>query len=77
MRPDEYLANRQRLGLTQSELAVRLGVARSTVERREKGKMAITPEAALAILALRSPGRARRRPNVRVSYGLEAKPEDH
>lgn len=47
----QYKTLRQRLG-TQSEVARRLGVARSTVARRETGAMLITPEAALAIMAL-------------------------
>jgi DNA-binding XRE family transcriptional regulator len=47
----DYKANRKRLG-TQAKVAAQLGVARSTVARREVGKMPITTEAALAILML-------------------------
>jgi len=47
----EYKAARKRLG-TQAEVALRLGVARSTVADRERGAMVITREAALAISAL-------------------------
>lgn len=47
----DYKATRERIG-TQVEVAARLGVARSTVQRRELGKMVITQEAALAIRAL-------------------------
>ena len=54
MTASEYLSARKRLG-SQAEVAARLGVARSTVERREKGKMPITHEAELAILALKKP----------------------
>lgn len=51
MNASDYLKARIKLG-TQAQVAERLGVARSTVERREKGKMPITNEAALAIKAL-------------------------
>ena len=51
MTPAKYKHARKRLG-TQSEVAARLGVARSTVAHRESGKMPITKEAALAMLAL-------------------------
>lgn len=56
MTAPEYLTIRQHLG-TQQGVAALLGVARSTVERREKGKMPITHEAELAILALGKPKR--------------------
>lgn len=51
MTPAEYKANREKLGLTQAELASRLGVTRRTIINREQGRL-ITCEAALAILAL-------------------------
>ena len=48
MTPAEYKALREKLGLTQDELASRLGVTRKTVNLREKGAK-ITREAQLAI----------------------------
>jgi DNA-binding XRE family transcriptional regulator len=47
----EYKALRERLNLTQGELASRLGVTRKTINARENGAK-ITEEAALAIGAL-------------------------
>ena len=47
----DYKATRERIG-TQVEVAARLGVARSTVARRETGTMPITEEAANALLWL-------------------------
>jgi DNA-binding XRE family transcriptional regulator len=47
----EYKARREKLGLTQVELARVLEVTRMTVSKRENGKV-ITREAALAITAL-------------------------
>ena len=47
----EYKATRKRLGMTQSALAVALGINRVTVAKREGGGL-ITREAELAILAL-------------------------
>ena len=47
----EYKSFRERLGLTQAGLALRLGVSRRTIIFRETGAR-ITEEAALAILAL-------------------------
>ena len=44
----EYKALREKLGLTQDELASRLGVTRKTVNLREKGAK-ITRESQLAI----------------------------
>jgi len=52
MTATDYKTARRNLG-TQTEVAARLGVARSTVERRERGKMPITREASLAIRALK------------------------
>jgi DNA-binding XRE family transcriptional regulator len=47
----EYKDLRERLNLTQGELASRLGVTRKTINARENGAK-ITEEAALAIGAL-------------------------
>jgi DNA-binding XRE family transcriptional regulator len=47
----EYKARREKLGLTQVELARVLEVTRMTVSKRENGKV-ITKEARLAITAL-------------------------
>lgn len=49
--PEGYKERRKALGLTQEELAKRLGVSRKTVVLRESGKT-ITKEAELAILSL-------------------------
>ena len=56
MSPADYKALRETLGLTQAQLAERLGIARETVARREAGhpRNPITPEAALALDALSS-----------------------
>lgn len=56
MSPADYKARRESLGLTQAQLAERLGIARETVARREAGhpRNPITPEAALALDALSS-----------------------
>ena len=51
MTPTEYRTHREQIG-TQAAAARVLGVARSTVIRREDGSMPITTEAALAITAL-------------------------
>lgn len=51
MTPTEYRTARQGIG-TQAAAARVLGVARSTVIRREDGSMPITTEASLAIIAL-------------------------
>lgn len=48
MTSTEYKTLREKLGLTQDELASRLGVTRKTVNLREKGAK-ITREAQLAI----------------------------
>lgn len=48
----EYKTFREKLGLTQAELASILGVTRKTVNARETGAARITKEAELAIGAL-------------------------
>ena len=48
----KYRERRERLGLTQIELAARLGVSRRTIINRERGRL-ITREAAGAIKALK------------------------
>ena len=54
MMSSEYKAIREKLGLTQAELAAVLGVTRKTINARENGAK-ITEEAALAIRSLSSP----------------------
>ena len=51
MAPEQYKTARKKRG-TQAEIAARLGLARNTIIRRERGALPITREAALAILAL-------------------------
>ncbi len=51
MTSDEYKMLRERLDLTQGELASRLGVSRKTINSRENGAR-ITYEAALALRML-------------------------
>ncbi len=53
MTSDEYKTLRERLDLTQGELAVLLGVSRKTINSRENGATRITEDAALAIRALK------------------------
>ena len=65
MTSSEYKAIREKLGLTQSGLAARLGVTRKTVNARENGAK-ITEEAALAILSLSSSSAPFRLPNAEV-----------
>ena len=54
MTPAQYRRQRERLGLTQAELAARLGVTRETVTRRETGKKPITGEAEMAIKSIKA-----------------------
>lgn len=51
-KPADYQAQREKLGLTQAELAKRLGVSRATINRRETGQNPIHPEAAFALAYL-------------------------
>lgn len=55
MTPHQYRRAREKRG-TLSAVAARLGVDRSTLFRRESGRVAITEEARLAMLALPVPG---------------------
>lgn len=50
--PTGYQAQREKLGLTQAELATRLGVSRATINRRETGQNPIHPEASYALAYL-------------------------
>ena len=52
MTPIDYKAAREKLGLTQRDLAERLGVTRATINAREARRTRITTEAELAIEAL-------------------------
>ena len=52
MEASEYKETREKLGLTQAQLADRLGVTRKTINRREAGEATITTEAELAIRSL-------------------------
>lgn len=54
MTPADYRSIREALGLTQAQLAERLGVTRKTVNARETGAGPITAEAALALRAFTS-----------------------
>lgn len=58
MSPEDYRANREKLGLSQMALARQLDVSREIVNKRENGKKRITEEAALAILQLLSSSNA-------------------
>lgn len=49
MTPAQYRALRERMKLTQGELAKKLGVALNTISRRELGQLEISREAELAI----------------------------
>lgn len=62
MSPAEYKAARKERG-TQQGVAALLGVRLSTIQRRESGKIKITREAEIALLALRKQKRAPRRLN--------------
>jgi len=48
----EYKKSREQLRLTQAGLAALLGVPRTSISRRESGKLNISDEAALAIRQL-------------------------
>ena len=53
MTPATYRNRREKLNLTQRQLAALVGVSRATINRRERGHEAIDAEAALAIRALK------------------------
>ena len=56
-----YRDKRKRLGLTQTELGAQLGVHWTTICRRERGSLALTREAELALDAVgRSKSRAKK-----------------
>lgn len=53
MNRSEYTQNRIDLGLTQAQLAEKLGVQQATISMRESGKSKIKREHVLAALALK------------------------
>jgi len=59
MKPVEYYRRRKELEMSQRELAVWLGVSKSTVERRESGVSRINHEAQLALERTRELQRVR------------------
>lgn len=59
MSSEEYKATRERLGMTQAQLAEAVGVKRLRIVQREDGAT-ITREAELAILSLCKPKRSRK-----------------
>lgn len=62
MSSEEYKATRERLGMTQAQLAEAVGVKRLRIVQRENGAT-ITREAELAILSLRKPRTPRKQGN--------------
>lgn len=64
MSSEEYKATRERLGMTQAQLAEAVGVKRLRIVQREGGAT-ITREAELAILSLCKPKRSRKQGNDR------------
>ena len=52
MTSNQYKATRERLGMTQAQLAAKLGVTVLTVKRRERDGAKIGREAEIAIKAL-------------------------
>lgn len=52
MQPDELKEVRQEMGLTQGELAERLGLSPQFVGRMERGAQAIEPRTVLAVRQL-------------------------
>jgi len=49
MNAEQYKAARERLKLTQADLAAALGVSRKTVNARERGAVPVSAEAAFAM----------------------------
>lgn len=70
MDASEYRSCREELGLSQTALALKLGVSRETVSNRERdtGRSRINEEAALAIKALVSLS------NIEVSHEVRHEP---
>jgi len=62
MSGEQYKTHRERLGMTQAQLAAAVGVKRLRIVQRENGAT-ITREAELAILSLRKPKRSRKQGN--------------
>lgn len=54
MTPADYKSAREKLGLTQEQLAELVGVSVRTIASRESGQHAVSREAAIAIRALES-----------------------
>jgi len=55
MNPADYRSHRLKLGLTQAGLAALLGLDPMTISRRERGTVAISAEAALALRSIAAP----------------------
>jgi DNA-binding XRE family transcriptional regulator len=70
MSSEEYKATRERLGMTQAQLAEAVGVKRLRIVQRENGAT-ITREAELAILSLRKPRTPRKQGNTKMSHAEE------
>jgi transcriptional regulator with XRE-family HTH domain len=60
MKPEQLRRLRQKLGLTQEELALEVGVARNSVARWERGEMAISEPAARLIQRIADDRKAKR-----------------
>ncbi|WP_447978137.1 helix-turn-helix domain-containing protein [Candidatus Nitrospira bockiana] len=69
MTPDELKALRAQLGLTQAELAARIGVTRNAVNLWEMGQRRISGPVALALRSLRKPAASTRRPLKTTPHG--------
>jgi predicted transcriptional regulator len=52
MTPEQFKASRDQLGMSAAELAVALGVNRTTVQRYERGLVAVPRATELALKAL-------------------------
>jgi transcriptional regulator with XRE-family HTH domain len=60
MKPEQLRRLRQKLGLTQEELAREVGVARNSVARWERGEMAISEPAARLIQRIAADSKVKR-----------------